>query len=100
VPKHARSFDEQILALYASGMTTREIQRHLRELYGVDVSGRACQRGDPARSRTTSALAEPADGSAFADGGAEDDQRLGAGHLPAAADLVDYSLEVVEIGDA
>jgi putative transposase len=41
VPKHARSFDgfdEQILALYAGGMTTREIQRHLRELYGVDVS--------------------------------------------------------------
>src|SRR6266511_1382226 len=40
VPKHARSFDgfdEQILALYAGGMTTREIQRHLRELYGVDV---------------------------------------------------------------
>jgi transposase-like protein len=41
VPKHARSFDgfdEQILALYAGGMTTREIQRHLRDLYGVDVS--------------------------------------------------------------
>jgi putative transposase len=41
VPKHARSFDgfdEQILALYAGGMTTREIQRHLRELYDVDVS--------------------------------------------------------------
>ena len=41
VPKHTRSFDgfdEQILALYAGGMTTRDIQRHLRELYGVDVS--------------------------------------------------------------
>jgi putative transposase len=41
VPKHARSFDgfdDQILALYAGGMTTRDIQRHLRELYGVDVS--------------------------------------------------------------
>ena len=41
VPKHARSFDgfdEQILALYAGGMTTRDVQRHLRELYGVDVS--------------------------------------------------------------
>src|SRR5437667_12494877 len=38
VPKHARSFDgfdEQILALYAGGMTTRESQRHLRGLYGV-----------------------------------------------------------------
>ena len=41
VPKHARSFDgfdDQILALYAGGMTTREIRRHLHELYGVDVS--------------------------------------------------------------
>jgi putative transposase len=41
VPNHARSFDgfdDQILALYAGGMTTRDIQRHLRELYGVDVS--------------------------------------------------------------
>jgi putative transposase len=41
VPKHARSFDgfdDQILALYAGGMTTREIQRHLRELYDVTVS--------------------------------------------------------------
>lgn len=41
VPKHARSFDgfdDQILHLYAGGMTTREIQRHLRELYGVEVS--------------------------------------------------------------
>jgi putative transposase len=41
VPKHARSFDgfdEQILHLYAGGMTTRDIQRHLRELYDVDVS--------------------------------------------------------------
>ena len=41
VPKQARSFDgfdDQILALYAGGMTTRDIQRHLRELYGVEVS--------------------------------------------------------------
>ena len=41
VPKHSRSFDgfdDQILALYAGGMTTRDIQRHLRDLYGVDVS--------------------------------------------------------------
>jgi transposase-like protein len=41
VPKHARSFDgfdDQILKLYAGGMTTRDIQRHLRELYSVEVS--------------------------------------------------------------
>src|SRR5579863_4136093 len=31
-------FDERIISLYARGMTVREIQGHLRELYGVDVS--------------------------------------------------------------
>jgi putative transposase len=41
VAKHARSFDgfdDQILALYAGGMSTRDIQRHLRDLYQVEVS--------------------------------------------------------------
>jgi putative transposase len=31
-------FDEKIVSLYARGMTTREIQGHLEELYGVGVS--------------------------------------------------------------
>jgi len=31
-------FDEKILSLYARGMTVREIQGHLTELYGIDVS--------------------------------------------------------------
>lgn len=31
-------FDEKILALYARGMTTRDIQGHVQELYGVEVS--------------------------------------------------------------
>jgi putative transposase len=31
-------FDEKILSLYARGMTTREIQGHLQEMYGVEVS--------------------------------------------------------------
>jgi putative transposase len=31
-------FDEKILALYAKGMTTRDIQEVVKELYGVDVS--------------------------------------------------------------
>jgi putative transposase len=30
-------FDERILALYARGMSTRDIEAHLRELYGVSV---------------------------------------------------------------
>ena len=41
VEKHQRrvpGFDEKILALYAKGMTTRDIQQIVRELYGVDVS--------------------------------------------------------------
>lgn len=31
-------FDDKVLALYARGMTTREIQAHLQELYGTEVS--------------------------------------------------------------
>jgi putative transposase len=31
-------FDEKILSMYARGMTTREIQGHLQEIYGVEVS--------------------------------------------------------------
>jgi transposase-like protein len=31
-------FDDKIISLYARGMTVREIQGHLRELYAVDVS--------------------------------------------------------------
>jgi putative transposase len=40
VPKRRRlaGFDEKVLSLYARGMSTREIQGHLRELYGVEVS--------------------------------------------------------------
>lgn len=32
------SFDEKVISLYARGMTTREIQGHLEELYGTEVS--------------------------------------------------------------
>ena len=31
-------FDEKIISMYARGMSVREIQGHLRELYGIDVS--------------------------------------------------------------
>lgn len=33
-----RGFDEKIVSMYARGMTVREIQAHLQELYGVEVS--------------------------------------------------------------
>lgn len=41
VGKHQRrfdGFDRKILSMYARGMTTREIQGHLEEIYGVEVS--------------------------------------------------------------
>jgi putative transposase len=41
IPKHERrftGFDDKIIALYARGMTMREIQGFLAEQYGVDVS--------------------------------------------------------------
>ena len=41
MPPHQRrftGFDDKILSMYARGMTTREIQGHLEEIYGVEVS--------------------------------------------------------------
>jgi putative transposase len=41
VPKHQTrfsGFDDKIVSLYARGMSTREIEGHLREIYGVEVS--------------------------------------------------------------
>lgn len=41
VPKgHTRfaEFDDKIISLYSRGLTTREIQSHLEEIYGVEVS--------------------------------------------------------------
>jgi len=39
--KHQRrfdGFDDKILSMYARGMTTRDIQSHLQEMYGIEVS--------------------------------------------------------------
>ena len=41
VKKHQRrlaGFDEKVISLYARGMSTRDIQGHLEELYGTEVS--------------------------------------------------------------
>lgn len=41
IPKHQNrwtGFDDKILSLYARGMTVREIQLHLEEMYGTEVS--------------------------------------------------------------
>jgi len=41
LPKHQTrftGFDDKIVSMYARGMTTREIESHLKEMYGVEVS--------------------------------------------------------------
>ena len=41
VPKHVRrlpGFDQKVLSLYARGMTVREIQGHLEELYQIEIA--------------------------------------------------------------
>jgi putative transposase len=41
IPKHERrftSFDDKIVAMYARGMTVREIQGFMAEQYGTEVS--------------------------------------------------------------
>jgi putative transposase len=41
LPKHQTrftGFDDKIVSLYARGMTTRDIEGHLKEIYGVEVS--------------------------------------------------------------
>jgi putative transposase len=54
VRKHQRrfeGFDDKIVAMYARGMSVRDIQAHLRELYGVEV-------GHDLISRVTDAVLE------------------------------------------
>jgi putative transposase len=46
-----QGFDDKILALYSRGMSTRDIEAHLREIYGVDV-------GRDLISRVTDAVME------------------------------------------
>lgn len=51
--KRFAGFDEKIVAMYARGMTTRDIEAHLREIYGVSV-------GRDTISRVTAAVLEDA----------------------------------------
>jgi len=54
VPKHQRrfeGFDDKIIAMYGRGMSVRDIQAHLAELYGVEV-------GHDLISRVTDAVLE------------------------------------------
>ncbi|WP_170000683.1 transposase, partial [Campylobacter sp. RM16189] len=41
IPKHEKRsplFNDQIISMYSYGMSCRDIQRHLQEVYGVNVS--------------------------------------------------------------
>ncbi len=41
IPKHQTrwtGFDDKVISLYARGMTVREIQSHLEEMYGTEIS--------------------------------------------------------------
>jgi putative transposase len=47
VPKHKRrigGFDEAVISLYAKGLSTGEIQAHLEEIYGAEVSKEAISK--------------------------------------------------------
>src|ERR1017187_1778891 len=59
-------FDDKIISMYARGMTTREIQGHLEEIYGIEaepaagrtVSDRVSGRVDPAEGNDVDKLVE------------------------------------------
>jgi putative transposase len=38
VPPALPGFTDKIIAVYARGMSTRDIQAHVREIYGIEVS--------------------------------------------------------------
>ena len=46
-------FDEKIIAMYARGMSTRDIQAHIEELYGIGVSAPWSRRSPMRCSRTS-----------------------------------------------
>jgi putative transposase len=54
VPKHSRrleGFNQRVIELYAGGMTTRDIRRHLARIYGIEVTA-------PLISRVTDGIVE------------------------------------------
>ena len=36
--KNASEIEEQIIVMYAKGMSTRDIEAHMKDIYGIDVS--------------------------------------------------------------
>ncbi len=70
-PKHARRFmagDDSIIALYARGLTVREIQGYLVEAYGTEVGHDLIQHGDRWCAGGSDGLAEPSAGAGLPGG--------------------------------
>ena len=56
VPKHQRrfaGFDDKIISMYARGMTTREISKHLEEIYGSRSAATRSAASPTLSSRTS-----------------------------------------------
>ena len=53
-------FDDKIISMYARGMSVRDIQGHLRELYGIDASPQLISTITDAVAGGSRSLAEPA----------------------------------------
>ena len=73
-------FDDKIISMYARGMSTREIQGHLEEIYGVEVSPTLISNVTEAVMEEVKTLAEPAAGCGLSDrvpgrAGGEDSRR-------------------------
>lgn len=60
-------FDDKILSLYARGMSVRDIQAQLQDLYGVEVSGGLISNVTPCSRGGTQTLAEPLFGAGLSD---------------------------------
>jgi hypothetical protein len=60
-------FDDKVIALYARGLTVREIQAHLAEIYGTDVSPELVSKITDAVLKGRQGVAEPAAGGRLCD---------------------------------
>ena len=60
-------FDDKIISMYARGMSTREIQGHLEEIYKVEVSPTLISNVTEAVMEEVKSLAEPAAGCGVSD---------------------------------
>ena len=62
---HWTGFDDKIISMYARGMTTREIQGHLEEMYHIEVSPTLISNCNRGRDRGSEAVARAAAGRAL-----------------------------------